>query len=37
MAIPQSLIVLLRSTYRLNWYGIHGVAHWARVRINSAN
>ena len=34
MSVLRSLIALLRSTYRLNWHGIHGVAHWARVRNN---
>jgi uncharacterized protein len=32
MAISKALAGFLRSTYRLHWDGIHGVAHWARVR-----
>lgn len=32
--ITPVLIDLLRQQYCLNWNGIHGVAHWARVRIN---
>ena len=25
---------LLRAQFRLDWQGIHGVSHWARVRVN---
>lgn len=32
MAISKALATLLRATFRLEWDGIHGVAHWARVR-----
>lgn len=32
--ITPVLIDLLRQKYCLDWNGIHGVAHWARVRIN---
>jgi len=28
------LIVMLRREFRLDWGGIHGAPHWARVRIN---
>jgi uncharacterized protein len=34
MPVSESLLILLRATYRLDWNGIHGVAHWARVREN---
>jgi uncharacterized protein len=30
----QALIAHLRSQFRINWHGNHGVAHWARVRAN---
>ena len=30
--ISADLITDIRQVYRLNWHGIHGVAHWARVR-----
>ncbi len=30
--IPYDLIAQIRGQYSLNWHGIHGVAHWARVR-----
>jgi len=33
-SIPQPLITLLRSRFRLDWHGIHGAPHWARVRRN---
>ena len=32
MAISNFLIEFLRTTFRLELDGIHGVAHWARVR-----
>ncbi len=32
--ISQELILLIRETFQLNWKGVHGVSHWARVRIN---
>ncbi len=32
--ISQELIQLIRETFQLNWKGVHGVSHWARVRIN---
>ena len=34
MAIPQPLIEAVRRQYRLEWHGIHGADHWARVRNN---
>lgn len=30
--ITPRLIAAIRVQYRLNWLGIHGVRHWARVR-----
>lgn len=30
----ELLIAAIRSQYRLEWDGIHGVAHWERVREN---
>ena len=30
--IAHELIKAIRHEYRLDWHGIHGVAHWARVR-----
>ena len=33
-AIGRALVIHLRETFRLNWRGAHGVAHWARVRVN---
>lgn len=32
--ITQPFIDLLRQEFRLEWSGVHGSAHWARVRIN---
>ena len=32
--ISRALVIHLRQTFRLNWRGAHGVAHWARVRVN---
>ena len=32
--ITPILIDLLRLKFRLDWNGLHGVAHWARVRTN---
>jgi uncharacterized protein len=34
MAISEELMALVRSEFALSWDGIHGVAHWARVRDN---
>ena len=30
----SQLIRFLRKEFRLDWYGVHGAAHWARVRLN---
>lgn len=32
--ITEPLVKELQAVYALNWYGIHGVAHWLRVRDN---
>ena len=31
--LKHQLLRRLRSDFRLEWQGIHGVAHWARVRL----
>ena len=35
MPISSQLIQLLREQFALNWGGIHGAPHWARVRENA--
>ncbi len=32
--ISKSLVAVLKAGFRLDWHGIHGAAHWARVRQN---
>ena len=32
--VTQELVDLIRSQFCLDWFGIHGAAHWARVRVN---
>lgn len=32
--ITPALIKAIRARYALDWHGIHGVSHWARVRVN---
>lgn len=32
--ITADLINSIKNRYRLDWHGIHGVSHWARVRYN---
>ena len=32
--LTKALIDKIRSDFKLDWKGIHGVPHWARVRIN---
>jgi len=32
--ITPSLVAAIRERYQLNWHGILGVSHWARVRLN---
>ncbi len=36
MAIPDRLALLrhLRHQFKIDWFGYHGIAHWARVRAN---
>jgi uncharacterized protein len=34
MPISQELIKLLRQEFVLDWDGVHGASHWARVRQN---
>jgi uncharacterized protein len=34
MTTKQTLIAAVHSQYRLSWNGIHGFAHWERVREN---
>lgn len=31
--IPSAVIALARSRYKLAWDGIHGAAHWSRVKL----
>jgi uncharacterized protein len=32
--LKRQLLHRLRAEFRLDWHGIHGAAHWARVRLN---
>jgi uncharacterized protein len=32
--VTQELVDFIRSQFCLDWFGIHGAAHWARVRVN---
>ena len=32
--ISRELIQIIKETFQLNWQGVHGVSHWARVRVN---
>lgn len=32
--VTDDLLNFLKGHYRLNWHGIHGAKHWARVRAN---
>lgn len=32
--VSRSLIQEIRRHYRLEWYGVHGIVHWARVLEN---
>ena len=34
VTVPQELIARVRGEFALSWDGIHGVAHWERVRDN---
>lgn len=33
----QSLIINLRRQFRLDWHGIHGASHWARVKYHGVS
>jgi uncharacterized protein len=33
-AVKSELIELVRDQYALNWYGLHGISHFKRVREN---
>ncbi|MGY0612932.1 hypothetical protein [Luteimonas sp. A501] len=33
----QSLVAHLRKEFRLDWDGVHGAAHWARVRFHGGS
>ena len=30
----RALIAHLRTNFKINWHGHHGIPHWARVRVN---
>lgn len=32
--IDKKLLQLIKETFKLNWKGVHGLSHWARVRVN---
>ena len=32
--IDQRLISTIRSQFQLDWHGVHGAPHWARVKLN---
>ncbi len=32
--ISREVLQLIRSTFILDWQGIHGLPHWSRVRVN---
>jgi len=32
--VTQELVDFIRAQFCLDWFGIHGAAHWARVRVN---
>jgi uncharacterized protein len=32
--LTRNLLLAVRAKFRLNWHGLHGVPHWARVRVN---
>lgn len=33
-ALPRPMITRVRAHFALDWRGVHGAAHWARVRLN---
>jgi uncharacterized protein len=32
--LRRAVLLVVREQFRLEWRGIHGVSHWARVRWN---
>lgn len=32
--IDKKLLQLIKASFKLNWKGVHGLSHWARVRVN---
>ena len=32
--LNRNLVTAVRARFALDWHGIHGVPHWARVRVN---
>lgn len=32
--VTPDLLALIRSQYRLDWHGFHGIGHWERVLVN---
>ena len=34
MALRKELIARLRNDFYLDWHGVHGSSHWARVKQN---
>lgn len=32
--IEAELMQIIKTTFQLNWKGVHGLPHWARVRVN---
>ena len=32
--INQELLQIIKNTFQLHWKGVHGLSHWARVRVN---
>ena len=32
--MPSELLTAIRAQFALDWYGIHGIQHWERVREN---
>jgi len=35
--LTSDLIAAVRERFALDWNGIHGVPHWARVRVNAGS
>ena len=34
LMISSDLMQIIKTTFQLNWKGVHGLPHWARVRVN---